>query len=403
MPSRRDVLAAGGTLALAGLAGCVDQSFAGASTQQGTWPSARHDARNTGRAPDATPPTSDPSVLWERSFGAADNPEEVVVAHDTVYAARASGVSALDPETGETRWETDDSGQTPAEGVPRTAAAAGDTLYTADKTGVRAFDTDGTLRWTAATPRVRDGDDIRQYGLLPYDGGVLWGTHGRLSDFGTDGTHRWTYDAEGSDATYPALADGSLYAGTPGPLLSASRPGAVGRLTGGGPSVSWRADAPGRPTWPLVTDDRILLGDRGFTGSDHTVHAFTRDGTDDWRISVSGPTSHLALTDDDTAVVVAGGDESEGVVTGVDVASGERVWTREDAEITDTTGSLAVAGDTCLVAGFAQSSASPVRALDAMTGESRWTAAVSGDVTTLVAVEDRVFVGTRLGHLVALA
>jgi hypothetical protein len=401
MPSRRDAVRLGGVVTLSGLAGCLGDEYDAPAPPDGEWWSARRGPRNCAAAPGATPPRTDPTTAWRRTFDASDPPVGVLVAHGVVYAVRPTGTTALSPETGDLRFETDGDGQTPAAGLPRVAAADDETLYTADGTALRAYDDAGTHLWTTRGRGADDAGGTRTYGLLATSGGVLRGTHGRLSAFDAAGAHRWTYDPPGSDATYPAVAGGTLYVATPGPLVAASRPSLVDVAVGDAPSVRWRADAPGRPTWPAVTGDRVLVGERSLVGENReaVVRAVRRGGTDGWTARVPGPTSHLAVSEAaGLAYLVA----SESLLA-LDLATGDRVWSRTDAGLrAEAGGTVAVAGDSLVVAGFSDRSSDPVRALDAASGKTRWRTPVRGRVTAVAPAGPSLYVATALGDVVAL-
>lgn len=81
--------------------------------------------------------------------------------------------------------------------------------------------------------------------------------------------------------------------------------------------------------------------------------------------------------------------------------SADPIWTREDLELTDEVGSIALAGETLVVAGFARASEKPVYALALSTGETQWTQTVQGHPTSMAVAGDRLYLGTSLGNLVA--
>lgn len=408
MPSRRDLLGAGGAVCLGALSGCLGRTYAAPETPRGEWRTARRDARNAASAPDATPP-ADPSVAWSRSFGARSHVESVLVGRDAVYAVGPTATAMLDPTTGETRETTGGAGQTPADGVTRVAALGDDSLYTADGTAVRAFDAAGNPRWETRHPGLPDGAVTRVYGILPTDDGVLCGTHGGVAAFDAGGTHRWTFDDGGSGGFYPAVADGSAYVCSPGPTYALSRPSSLGALFGGGPKAAWERGSPGPGTWPVVVDGRVLVRDGGLTtrtNRSHALSAFATDGEDGWTSSADGSVVGLAVSAEKSLAVAVRFDavSGEGRVVALDAATGEEQWSRADVGVTDDfLGSVAVAGDACLVAGYSRASENPVRALDAATGETRWHRTVEGDVTAVVPAGTRVYVATALGNLVAFA
>lgn len=354
---------------------------------------------------------ADPVERWRRSFPASDSPESIVVTDDTVFAARRFGTSALDPGTGETRWRTDGDGQTPAEGVARVAGFLDGVLYTADGSTLRAYDGDGRLRWSTDRPDAKSGDVTRTYCLLPTPDAVFWGTLGSLGAYDPGGSHLWSLDLRGSGAVYPAVSDGRLYVAGPGTLLVTSRPGVLGEVVGRAPTPSWRAELPGSPTWPVVTDDRILVGDRDRRGSSHpnSLTAMRPDGSTDWSRDVVGRTAHFAVSESNGALLYVavdggnGGGDGDGVVGALDLDSGQERWSRLDLDLTNDGGRIALAGDTLVVAGFSRFSEKPVRGLDLSTGETRWTRSVRGHPTSIAVGGGAVHLATSLGDLVAFS
>ncbi|SFR46232.1 outer membrane protein assembly factor BamB family protein [Halogeometricum limi] len=410
MPSRRDVLCGVGVAGVAGLAGCLgEDEFGAPETPTDEWWTARRDTRNTACAPDATPPDSEPERRWSRSFE-TETPVGILVSSDSVYAVRETGTDALSRDDGRWKWNTHGRDQTPARGLPRAATLAPDALYTADGRHLRAFDRDGTVRWQIAYPNTVGTSRI--YGVLPTDDGVLLGDHGRLMAFDSNGNHRWTFGTNGADATYPGVAaDGDsgtdLLLAAPGPLQSLSPPSDFGSLLGRSPGIEWVTNARGRPTWPVVTDEYVVVGDTDRAGGARTrgdLHVYRRDGTRVRSVPTEGGHSHLALTSDESAIVYGtgvGGD-GEGTVTALELASGETRWTRDDLAVADWGTSLVVSGTTCLFAGATDDRSSRVHALDAATGETKWTLSMdAGTAESVVVAGTRVYVVTRAGVVAA--
>ncbi|ELZ26736.1 hypothetical protein C474_18885 [Halogeometricum pallidum JCM 14848] len=308
-------------------------------------------------------------------------------------------------DDGAWKWGTYGRDQTPAAGLPRAAALAPDSLYTADGRYARAFDRDGTFRWQTAYPE-NSGGEARIYGVLPTGDGVLLGGHGRLSVFDSNGDYQWTFaDTGGSGATYPALAADELYVAGPGPLLSLSPRSSPESLLGRPPSTEWVSDAPGGPTWPVVTDEYVVLGDTDRAGGGRTrgnLHVYRRDGTHVRSISSDGGHSHLAVASDQSAVLYGTGvfGDVEGTVTALDLSSGETRWTREDLSVAEWGTSLVVAGDTCLFAEATDGHSARVHALDVATGETRWVLATERTPEALIVAGSQVYLATA-GGLVA--
>ncbi|MFC6826143.1 PQQ-binding-like beta-propeller repeat protein [Halopelagius fulvigenes] len=213
--------------------------------------------------------------------------------------------------------------------------------------------------------------------------------------------------ARGRGRVLPRRGRRRIYVCSPGPTYALSRPSPLGAPFGGGPSPAWERGSPGPGTWPVVTDGRVLVGDGGLTTETdrtHSLSAFDVDGEGGWTSSANGSVVGLAVSEAESLAVSVrfGAVAGEGTVEAVETATGETAWERDDIDITDEFGgSVAVAGDICLVAGYSEASANPVRALDAATGETRWRRTVEGDVTAVVLAGGRVYAATTLGSLVA--
>src|SRR6056297_2152171 len=98
MPSRRDLLkAGGGGLALAVAGGAARWgawSPAVPSPSENAWPQPRYGPGNTGHSPDASPPRSNPAAIQRYDTGESAN--TVVVDEDRVYAGTEHSVWAYE-------------------------------------------------------------------------------------------------------------------------------------------------------------------------------------------------------------------------------------------------------------------------------------------------------------------
>jgi outer membrane protein assembly factor BamB len=115
MPSRRDLLAALGTVAATGVAGCGARAddpppsdprtpdptrhVAGAN---GEWSSVGANPANTRESHEGTAPVDGVSERWRVDVGRST--AEPIVAEDTVFLSTHDGLRAFEAETGERRW-----------------------------------------------------------------------------------------------------------------------------------------------------------------------------------------------------------------------------------------------------------------------------------------------------------
>jgi outer membrane protein assembly factor BamB len=102
VPSRRQLLA-GGVVAAGGVVGGYAGKWPISLDGEAKWPMARHDPAGTG-ATDQAGPKSEPELLWQ-SEGRFDRQKSPVLIGDTLVASSDRSVVALDPETGEQRYE----------------------------------------------------------------------------------------------------------------------------------------------------------------------------------------------------------------------------------------------------------------------------------------------------------
>lgn len=382
----------------------------------GGWPTFGHDARNTGYAPDETPPTEDVSKRWRfdfATFGVVAGPP--AVEGGTVYVGTERGrVYALDATTGEEEWRVEVGTVTATPtvaGGESSDSVDGPTVYVGSHDHhVYALDArDGTERW-----RFETGDQVRSAptvvgpgeGATPEGKTVYVGSgddHVYALD-AVDGTERWRFDA-GSLVESPAVAGGTVYV--------ASRHGAVYALDAAEGTEEWHFEADNWVyTSPAVAD---VAGRRGespggptvFVGSwDHNVYAIDAgDGTEKWRFETDGkvefsPAVTDIATDGGISPDPPGGDtvfvgSKDGNVYAIDTADGTQQW-RFDME-GETGSAPAVADGTVLVESQKRGDNS-LHALDATEGTERW----RFDAGSAVAVADGFVFGSDLGSVHAL-
>lgn len=148
--TRRRILETIGTGLASTLAGCSQDSGSRTTNTperiSGSWTTFQHDAANLGRDADAQLP-DDPRVEWRYETG-TDAVSSAVVADSVVYGWNGAGhVFSLDAATGEENWTSESVGETILLDSP---LLDGNTLYVPGGEGLVALDaSDGTIQWTA--------------------------------------------------------------------------------------------------------------------------------------------------------------------------------------------------------------------------------------------------------------
>jgi outer membrane protein assembly factor BamB len=362
-PSRRGVLAALGSVAVAGCTGLVgDRDPEPTLTPPaenpidavtGTAPQYRIDARNAGVAPDATGPDTEPSLAWihERDDAAAPL---CTLADGTLFVGDDAGtVAALDARDGTERWAVDLGGtvrSAPAvhAGLVVVGNHGGDYSYDGAYAVVALDARDGTERWrvefaeaaSVASPTLTD-----DLALVPTGGGGL-----HVLDR-ADGTEQWSVPASPGTWTTPAVADGVAYCGErvveaatgnvlrDGPTRNAPTAVVDGVVYAGGEAMgAFVADSGQRRWWvdppadhyvvgsPVVTDDTVfapLHEEVSDADGDDVLLALDRtDGTERWRVDLpSFVPAWAPFTVADGVVYVA----RDGL-RAFDAVSGDELW-----------------------------------------------------------------------------
>lgn len=374
--SRRNMLIGGGIVAagaisLEGIV--VSPLFASFVPADDDWPARRRGPERTASMPEANPPSSMPTTEW-----IADDVEEVIVGGGTVFVGSQSRVQAFGPETGTRLWET----TVPGEHLSYWDGG----LYCAGTDGpVARLDTDGgEKRWTVTTERSTPVHD-----LLVSSRTALVGTDGALIARDTaSGTSRWQLDIRDTGAVFPAVTDGMLYLGGPGPFEVYRPRSGWGAILHDGPRFAahsyWEA---AQVTYPVVGNRAVYAGSVASNGSEPTVRAFSRDGSNRLWDSVHGLSLSSPALADGVGIVSlsAQGGNFESHLLGIDLDTGATLWNRRmSASLTRpvVAGSLAIVGD----------SDGTLAGIDPETGERVWRTTLDSGVRTVVPTGERLLI-----------
>lgn len=371
MPSRRQVLAGLGSVAGLGLVGFgVGESVGVGDIETttpppDTWPQVRRDAANTASTTAELP--SDPSVEWSVGAIADGRYASVVADADTAYVG-GSTIAAHDRGSGANRWRVSAPGELLA--VHDDTLLATSSRATDDGTGrwtLRAYDVqNGAERWRADLPSVA-------YGLTPTDDAVFVGCHGSLAAFGLEGGHRWTLGTLGLGVIRPAVHDGTLYSTLAGTVSRFEARSVVDVPLDGSPDAAWEAENV-YGGYPAVLDDTLLVGnDRTIVDvGDPGVTAIDADvGDVTWR-AIEGPSADREELVTALTPAEIGGEDAPNVgVTGV---RRRGAYGNDDTETTNS-----------------------VVGLDLESGEARWRAELSGQVSAVAGVAGAAVVATTEG------
>lgn len=389
--SRRELLRTGALVGAASLAGCLGLDPTDPPTAwspaPNSWPLAGYDGRNTRRNPNASPPR-DPTIDWRVQDQTAEF-ETLVVADGGVFVGGTS-VRAYETD-GSLRWK-----------LNRGAMAMGvvnGTLYVADNPdGVAAVSPDdGTVAWTVEFDHVA-------YGVLPTTDRVFVASHNRHVCLDAEtGDVRWAQWAEGGvGPTGVALGD-ALYTADVGSVARRSPRGVVARLRGRPPAVDWEATRGLEfPHAPVLGDGMVFVPDESFASErSGGVTAFgAADGSVRWTRELGREAYTPALAGE---MLVTGAWDEDGEryeLVALDRWNGSVRWRVEPGH---WVGSVAVA-DGVVVAAGGDTDGGVAGAVSAygLDGSHEWTVETAGDVLTVALVGDRVYVTSRAGEVYAL-
>jgi outer membrane protein assembly factor BamB len=392
-PSRRGLLRAGAVGGATALAGCLgDDAVRAADPAPGTWPLDRHDARNTSRAPDASPPT-EPTVERVDAVGRATT----VLVGDTddgrrVVVGGYGGVAAYRPD-GTAVWsapESDALAIRPGEGVCYAAS---------DPRGLRALSlVDGDVRWQTDAPGGFTVVPSSRGPFLPFNGGI------DAYDRSGDRRYRLTRGT-GVGHAGVAVAD-AVYAVDVGMVERLRERGLVERLTDQPPAADWRVeDTLSFARYPVVADDEVYVTDEDddATGG---VLAVTTGGEIRWHRNLGRNPAGVALGPDRLFVAMLvdggiGGDDE--TLFALDRRTGRVDWTATaQAGGPGYYTAPVVAGETLLVGGARPEGGGHVSAFT-LDGEERWVVETESPVWDLAPAGDRVYASTETSGLYVLS
>jgi len=397
MPSRRDLLKAGGG-ALAVAAAGVGARWGAWSPDvrapaDGTWPQPRYGPGNTAHNPHAAPPTGGPSLAGR--FGAGSDVDALAVGRDRVYAAADHVVRAFARGTGEVDWE--------ATADARWVAVGGDTVVAAGPGSVLAVGAEtGSVRWRRST-------DGLAYSLLADERTAYVGRNDHLAAFALEsGRRQWSLPTGGR--TFPGFDDGDQLLVGGGRLSGYDARSALAGVVDRSPERAWRCDGVYGATQPVPVGDLTLVGSSGCSPrTTCSVSAVGPDRTVEWERALGNYAGRVA-TDGSRAYVVSmryGETETVGGSTvnvpddttlhALDPASGGTAWTFERAGMFSAP---VVANDTVYVGNFGgENGAGDLHALDPETGGVRWTYGEPDGVNALAAAGERLYAATGDGVL----
>ncbi|MEK6798560.1 MAG: PQQ-binding-like beta-propeller repeat protein [Planctomycetota bacterium] len=269
------------------------------------------------------------------------------------------------------------------EPVTATAAIVDDTAYVGcDDGNLYALAlADGTRRWT-----YKAGEAIRSSAAV-HDGTVYVGDQAGVFHAvdARTGQIRWTFTAAGEIVSSPTIAENHLVFG--------SYDGFVYGLNRTSGELAWKFHTDGRVHGtPSVMGENVIVA-----GCDEYVHVISlSDGVSVRRIGAGSVSGASAALDGDSVYVPTYGN----CVLGINWREGRILWKFQDPDREfPFLSSAAIGQGVIYVAGRDKR----LRALDAGTGEVKWTFTANGKMdSSPVLVGDRIFIGSADGNLYAV-
>ncbi|WP_255168396.1 PQQ-binding-like beta-propeller repeat protein [Natrononativus amylolyticus] len=407
-PSRRSLLATGGAVFSASLAGCLESEVASLETtapEPGSWPLTHYDAGNSSYNEHADPPEGEPDVRWRIETDQAFT--GVLVADGTVVGYGDGGLHAVDLEDGDSRWNRD--------GEIGTAGIADGTVYAAgvaddeddEESEFAAFElADGETVWTASS------DPQRWFGSLLVAEEVVI-TAGAMAAPGydtrtaardrTDGEIVWTLES----GIVAGLSDSMLYTRAPGEFSRFDMADTTFPWSETDPEPVWQVDMrESQATHPPAITHRGLFAGRVTSGPLYGRAAAARyelsSGQMWWSTEPRGTrASTPALVGGAGYVAQTDTGSDRGYITEIDVDDGGEQWHVEiDGWVTKTL----VAGDVVLAFGQTERDGDGLLFAFDREGSDLWTLEFDSPPgwRGVAAVEETIIVATEGGELLAL-
>jgi outer membrane protein assembly factor BamB len=324
-------------------------------------------------------PARGAEVAWTAPLGGPLSNGMPALAGDHLYVADGQGnVAVFDAATGAPGWtkKLPKPACSPAYSMGILVIGAGDGVYALEAVS-------GATRWhlptgypVASSPAVDQGN---VYIGLP-DGSLA------AIDL-QSGSVRWRTTIGGAVKRAPAVGDGLVFVGGDGGSFAAVR------ATDG--AVVWRQPlGPGQVSTPAVRDGVVYVASGlDETAAPHMLSAFrASDGAPQWMFGApSGAALYVAAIGPDLAYAVG----LDGSINAL--SDGVVRWSHQTS---GAIGSVATLSQGVL---YVSVSDGTIKALDAGTGQLRWSVRVKGGPGPVIVDRGRLYVGTDLGQLVAFS
>jgi outer membrane protein assembly factor BamB len=281
--------------------------------------------------------------LWEQNVGSAVNGAPTTIGKDVVMGTAAGEVVALNIESSAEAWRQ----QLGNGAVDATLLAVEDVVYAGTSGG-------------------------RLFALAASDGHVLW-----------------SVDVGAAVTRGPSLSAGVLYVPT--------HAGTLWAIDATTHAVRWsRSLTPGDVGTPTIVGNLVYVGEglKG-DGPDHAILALdTADGHTTWSFPAPDGAQVYGGAVTDGRVYAA---SDSGILYLLDAATGRMLW---QSELGGRLTTLSNVVDNVV---YVSSRDRAVHAVDRATGRELWDIPVTGEPTMPAILDGRVFVGTTLGRVTALA
>ena len=358
------------------------------------WAAPRYDSANTGANLTAVAPTGDVGPQWTARVGTGGmRAVGPTVADGTVYVGNGDGVVFAFDEQGDRQWRSDLGGS-----VESSVALDSELGYVV----VRDIDTDvvelvafdrqnGEVAWRYELRSDRPysalrGQPVAVDGTV-YVSGETFGPDAEPRRFVVavaDGTERWRQGVGADRITAPAVASGTVYVGTADQGTETGRVVALDATTG---APAWETPIKSQPaSAPVVVGQEVYVA----TWSNVTV-LDTTDGTVLRALGVAAGSDPIAVAENTVYAV------EDDTLVAVDATTGERRWTAAEPFV----GTPPVVAGNAVVIG----ANGAVVGLDPATGQRLWAYVVDERVGVgahLALADGTVYVGPSNQRLYAL-